>query len=524
MKNASRWVDRLMTAFLPLSFLGPGFLNALAYPLGLHSHDTVRTLIVFSVLGIAALFLCLRVLVLFVKAPDLRPPLLAALLVPAVFGLVYLLALAGPEKRVLVLRSAVMEGYYLAAAWSALVLIAAEKRLRSFLCSCRVCAWILSPIVIFYSIRFYIPSICEQMKKAGLSIFYLGSLDYMSLAYTLFSLCLFLMMELFLYGGGSPKTQGPALWVQDAALFALFSIAITLSGTKGAMLCLALAGCLLVLYARLIKRRRWIGRACFLLAVLPVLLFSTVLYPQSLGESRSVIFIKQLFSVPSDALDNALDNADGIIGKTSVHGVASTILLADSPVSEEEELLPSLSDIFAVCDYVTSGRLIEDLNQGRISQKEADAYFQVYDIMSNTSVGIRMYLFRHSVQEIQTAPLTGQGAFFFQAKYKTYPHNLFLELATDFGLPVTLLALALGLYAFARLIRASMENTVVGMFLLYVFSFLPQSLVSGTLYSYSPFFQYGFCVLLAFYFIPCVKKRNLALWEGVAPAKLPLNK
>lgn len=523
MKQVSRWADRLTAALLPLSFLGSGFLNILAYPLGLHSYDTVRTFIVFGILGAAALFLCFRVLALFVKTPDLRSPLLASLLVPAVFGLVYLLALAGPADRTLVLKSAVIEGCYLIAVWSALILIAAEKRLRSFLRFCRVCAWILSPIILFYCVRFYIPSVCEQVGEANQKVVYLGSLDYMSLAYTLLSLCLFLMMEAFLYAGDVHEKGGRALRIQDIALFALFSIAITLSGTKGAILCLALAGCLLALYAHLIKRRRRIGRIGLFLALLPPLLFSTVLYPPSLGESRNVIFVKQLFSIPFDALDNALNNASDVVGKTATRDSAlSAVLLADRSALEEEEPFPSPSDIFAVDEYVTSGRLSEDLARGRITQEEADAYMRIHDITTNTIVGLRTYLLRRAVQEIKTAPLTGQGAFFFQAKYGTYPHNFFLELAADFGLPVTLLVLALGLYVFARLIRASMENAAVGMFLLYVFSYLPQLLVSGTLYGYLPFFQYGFCVLLAFYLIPRVKKRDPALWEGGAPAMLPL--
>lgn len=527
MKQVSRWTDRLTAVCLPLSFLGPGFLNALTYPLGLHSHDTARTLTVFGILGASALFLLFRVLALFVKTPDLRGPLLASLLVPAVFGLVYLLALAGPADRALVLRSAVVQGYYLAAAWSALVLIAAEKRLRSFLRSCRACAWVLSPILLFYCVRFYIPSVCEQMEKANQRVVYLGSLDYMSLAYTLLPLCLFLMMEAFLYAEDGHEKDGRALWVQDTALFTLFSITIALSGTKGAILCLALAVCLLALYAHLIKCRRRVGRTFLLLALLPLLLFSTALYPQSLGESRSVAFIKELFSQSPDALDSALDDASGVVGETAARDFASVVLLADSPApgtdgAPEEAPLPSLSDIFAVDEYVSSGQINADLASGRITREEADAYMRVYDIMANTSVGIRMYLLRHAVQEIRAAPLTGQGVFFFQTKYGTYPHNFLLELATDFGLPITLLVLALGLYVFARLIRASMENAVVGMLLLYVFSYLPQLLVSGTLYSYSPFFQYGFCVLLAFYFIPRVKRRDPALWEDGAPSRLPL--
>jgi len=175
-------------------------------------------------------------------------------------------------------------------------------------------------------------------------------------------------------------------------------------------------------------------------------------------------------------------------------------------------------------DYINSGQAEAALRAGQLTQEEFDQLVKTAQAISFTSTGGRTYLWSCALREIRKAPLAGQGAFFFQEEYKTYPHNLFLELAADFGLLVTLLVLALGLYVFARLIRASMENAVVGMFSLYVFSYLPQILVSGSLYGYLPFFQYGFCVLLAFYFIPRVKRRAPTLWEDGAPSRLPLKK
>lgn len=524
MTNAAQWPDRLTTAALPLSFLGSGFLNILVFPLGLHHYDAARKLIAFGILGAAALFLFVRVALLYAKAPELRRPVLAAFLIPVLFGAVYLWALAVQADKVFILKQALVQGCYLVSAWSALILILAEKRLRSFLRACRICALILSPIILFYCVRYFIPRALESPAEARRRVAYLGTMDYMSLAYTLFPLCLFLMMEMFLYGGDAREKKKRVFLAQNIALFVLFSSAIALSGTKGTILCLAAGSCLLPVYARLVKQRRRIIRAYVLLAMLPVLLFSTVLYPPSLGESRSVAFFNELFTQPSDALDSALDNASGVVGETAERGFAPADAVFLAGGASEKAPLPSLSDIFAVQDYVDSGQLQADLASGRITREKADAFLRVYDIMAYTSTGIRAYLFRHAFQEIKSAPLTGQGPFFFQEKYGTYPHNFFLELAADFGLPVTLLVLALGLYVFARLIRFSMENAPVGMLLLYVFSYLPQLLVSGTLYNYSPFFQYGSCALLALYIIPLVKKQDPALWEGGAPQRLPLTK
>lgn len=145
---------------------------------------------------------------------------------------------------------------------------------------------------------------------------------------------------------------------------------------------------------------------------------------------------------------------------------------------------------------VTSQAAKEQLESGRLSQEEYDALENFSRTVNNTAMGARMYLWQSAINEIKIAPLAGQGPFFFQCKYETYPHNFFLELATDFGLILTFAVFLLGLYVFVHLIFLALRFPVYMAFTLYVLTFLPQIMISGSAYGQNVFFQYGFCILL----------------------------
>ena len=84
----------------------------------------------------------------------------------------------------------------------------------------------------------------------------------------------------------------------------------------------------------------------------------------------------------------------------------------------------------------------------------------------------------------------------YESKYGTYPHNLYLNLATDFGLVITAAVILLGIITFLKMIRLSKKNLKVLAFTLYIFAYLPATMVGRSVYSNIPFFQYGMCVIL----------------------------
>ena len=161
-----------------------------------------------------------------------------------------------------------------------------------------------------------------------------------------------------------------------------------------------------------------------------------------------------------------------------------------------------------VVGFFTSGQADEALQNGTITQEEYDQIAELSRKLNNTASGGRIALWTNAWNEIKQVPLTGQGPFSFQEKYGTYPHNFFLELATDFGLPVMFLVLIAGVIILFYLIKKSFQTPYLAVFMLYVLAFLPQRFLSGSIYSAEVFFQYGFCILLAWLLRSKGKKRS----------------
>ncbi len=245
MKNVAQRADRLVNAILPLAFFGSGFLNMVSYILGLHAFDTVRTVFNVGILGAAALLCFSQVVLLYLRTPVLRRTLQAASMILVLFGLIYLWALLIQTKKTMILKEALVQGCYLVFSWSAIILIVAEKRLRPFLRSCRIYALILSPIVLYYCVRFYLPGADYYTKN-------LGVLGYMPLAYTLLTVGVFLLLEVLLYDRETGKAAPFFRW--NLGMYVLFSAAIALSGTKGTVLCLVFGSAVLTLYLILNKK------------------------------------------------------------------------------------------------------------------------------------------------------------------------------------------------------------------------------------------------------------------------------
>lgn len=211
------------------------------------------------------------------------------------------------------------------------------------------------------------------------------------------------------------------------------------------------------------------------------MLFTFVLFPNSSLNNRFIDFLGELTSSDSSTIteENAQEAFD-----------AMEKIQTDSSGS------PSAGDIVSA---VIDGTAKEELASGAISQEEYDALKSFSQSMNNTATGARKYLWQSALKEIKSAPLTGQGPLFFQSKYGTYPHNFFFELATDFGLILMLAVLLLGLYVFFRLIRLALRFPAYMAFTLYVLTFLPQIMVSGSAYGHNVFFQYGFCILFVLF-------------------------
>lgn len=239
MKTSSQWLERSIIAILPIAFFGSGFLNMITFVFGLHAWDTVRTIVTFGILGAVALILFYRVVWLYVQVPSLRKPVCFMSSILIVFCTVHLWALIVQADKGVILKNAIVNGCYLLSSWSAFILLTAEDHMQSFLRACRIYALILAPIVLYYCIRFYLPGADYTTRN-------LGALTYMPFAYTLLTANVFLLLEILLYDIHQ-KSPAQFFWI-NLIVFSLFSIAIALSGTKGAIACLLFDSIIFALY------------------------------------------------------------------------------------------------------------------------------------------------------------------------------------------------------------------------------------------------------------------------------------
>lgn len=479
-------LDALVYALLPLAFIGSPFLNCIAFVLDGHRHDVFRSLFVLSIQCVSVIVFLLKIRFLAVRDGKSRRAILAAVLIPLVFGLVYLWAFLTLPDKAMIAKSAVIQGCYLVSSCCAVLIICCDQGLREFLRICRVYALIWAPITLYYCIRFYLPS-------AEYGITDLGVLSAMPLSYGYLGVCLFLLLDLVFFGREMKPALRRGLWV----LYGLNCVAVTLAECKGSILCLFWGSLLTCLISRdsLGFFRRQLAFPTVSLDC--ILLFSTALYPNYGVGNRFTAFLGELGGKDQVTVSNEeIQNTQDILNR----------------VTQPEQPGGETSQHGDVVDYVKSGKADEDLAAGVITEEEYNALRDMKTKLNNTNSGGRLYLWRCAFNEIKESPLTGHGPMAYQAHYGTYPHNLFLELAADFGLPAMLAVLVFGLYVLLRLLRLSWGSLYIRAFTFYVFALIPQHMLSGSLYDASVFFQYGFCILIA---VLCRKRKPVPEAETV---------
>lgn len=489
--------DKIILWVLPLPFLGTPWWNILLFPFGIQEYEPLRKAVVYGVTILTAAMLLFKALTFWKKKESRRLLLLTATL-PIAFGAFYLLAFLSLEHPAKFLVNIITEGCCIVACCSALMIVILDKREMDILRCARVYAVITSPIILYYCIRFYLPSANYYSND-------LGVLSYMPLAYCCLMICIFLFLDAALFQCAQGR-WGRAAWV-DFFLFVLYSAAISLSGTRGTVLCLLFFSLLLPFFFWKEKKNLFFSVA----ALCAILLFSTVLSPTQ-GRDRIKSAIKETVSTivkpvepekpveppePTEPVEpteppepEKPSGIRGLLSAENIDAVAEIIRKADPSISDNP--LNHISETA----YEIAPLALE---RGDITEAEYARLMDMAEYLIRSSWGGRLFLWTCAAREIQAAPLTGHGALYFQEQYETYPHNYFLEIATDFGLIAMCAVLALGLYTFLCLIRFCKKNLFLRAWLLYVISYLPRYMIGTSMYAASAFVQMGFCVVLMIY-------------------------
>ena len=377
--------DKIILAVLPIPFIGSCFFNCLTFFLDGHEHGWLRSGITLGMQAIALCLILIELVRLWIHEPANRDFIKCSIWILVVFFAAMVLALLMQHDIRLVLEYAVVSGGYLFAYYCAFLVIFLKRLLPQFLTVCRYYAVAFVPMMIYYCVRFYLPS-------AEYGVTELGVYPSMSLAYSLVTLCVILMADTILYQ--KPATRAFRL---NIALYVLFSITLTLASSKGPILCLLFAAFLIPVYCLKTKRPTKQSLAFPAWALVAVVLFSTVLYPSYGVENRWIAFLKELVSPESVSMSvEDLDSAQNIIAETTPP--AQTDPSQQTPPTTETdpsgkptpppEKEPSEDTEYQdVVGFFTSGQADEALQNGTITQEEYDQIAELSRKLNNTASG-----------------------------------------------------------------------------------------------------------------------------------------
>ena len=479
--------NKLVLALMPLAFLGVEFLNAVLF--FIHRFDTVRTVLVFGVLCVACGVLMLKMVFIWLQRREVRKTLYCVATIPTVFLVLFAWAYFSLEDLDFAVISIGTNFIRLVMMCCAATILLLEKKFKQFFDVFRVYAILLSPVALYYCIRLYLPTATYEMTN-------LPTVDYMSMAYLLFALILFLIFDIIANG---EEIKRMWYWT-NYALCLLFVIAIALTGTKGTFLCAVFSCVLCLIYMLVIKKRGFLFPISVLLGLL---MFATVLYPSYNFENRALTFLKQMepdsaANIQLEALPPKPDFSQSPSQAPSEEP-SNDSSAPSAPAPDEENTVKVPTRLMDMIECYDNGMALQMYGQGVITEEQFSYMRVLANTWRNSFLAGRKILWRSALQEIRTAPVWGQGPFSFWHEYGTYPHNLLIEIATDFGLIVTVAVLAFAVYMLIRFLKyVWRRSTVHALFLIYILSFMPQLMVSGSVYDAMSFFFFGFAAVLLF--------------------------
>lgn len=231
----------------------------------------------------------------------------------------------------------------------------------------------------------------------------LGEMSYLAISYS--ALFLFSGMVLhYIFGEEFLMLKRKMVYM---VLNFIQVIVITKGGSRGALLILLLFVVLTLIVVLVKKWRR--KQACILLGSICVVACISVCFGK--GDLSKVRWNSLLADFTNGKVVSAIQNREENVGS--------------EPEREESE--------------VGKSEGTESIPQaGLENTDDKNKYVEEFKKSGNMA---RIYLYKYAIHDIMEHPFTGMGAYGYQLKYGTYPHNFLLHLFVDFGIPMTVLIL-----------------------------------------------------------------------------------
>jgi hypothetical protein len=334
-----------------------------------------------------------------------------------------------------------------------------EKKLLVLISSFKWIGLIATPYFVYFSIYVMYHA---AIGTADWGSTLLGDIVYLAVAYSALMISFFCLAEIFYrHHFHEAGLIGARKWINLIVLFAS-TAAFVSAGSRGALIAyIIMLGLFFITSAT--KKLRYVTMMRLILC---------------LGCLMAVLTIAQGGNRYMYAIED-ISNGDLY---TALNSIISAELAEEIRTRMEE----------------TGMTLKEVLEQLKLEYSDNPELLQAIYAITDRSTG-RVYFYRLALTEASSHPFTGIGPFGYHMKYTTYPHNLFLETAADFGFITMALQILFFLSMFIYFIKRFLKDARNLIFLGFLLLSGTKAMLSVDLYNepYLIFISTVFLVMLA---------------------------
>ena len=441
-------IDSIFDKVAPIAFISSPFANIISLYLTLNKIDIIRKIISWGIIGSFFLICLIRLIVIWKDAKENRTVILKTGIIIYIFLGIYMVSLIITSGDWYIVKKFMLFLLYCIPAFIvALDCGIYHKEISLIKNGCMV-GLIIIPGVIFFILKFF------GFNFWGDEWDTFGNISYLVLAYGILVVLIFNIAAVYLKVVNS-------IWEKLGNKISIIvcSMALTVCGSRGVLLSLGVAliaaSAVFIIY----NRKSWfrVFMRCFGLVLISIFVTLIIVPKNSIGIARVIGLVEEI------------SRGD----------------LEQATKSKESEKI--VDRIIEQGGEQSFSEVVKDMTGELEGDKKAETNLQdkydekALEAITNGSMG-RVYLYKIAIELANDNPILGSGPLAYQRLFETYPHNIILELAADFGYIITgIFVICMAYLAVVFLKSLSRLEERRGVFFLMV-AFAVQMMLSGDIY------------------------------------------
>lgn len=428
----------------PLSLISTGFINLLMSICGagsLWENSKITDMVAYSAYALILLVLGVH----FCKCTS-KKVIVQALALLIVFSVPYFIffSMNGFNSHYILNLFIKSLGFCVPAGIVAISIIV-EKCVDKFIEYFYVYNIIVLPFEVFYIVRFNFGDEVDNTRRD------FGLLNYMSIAYLILVLFIFVAISLFVVKRNANRRIKWGLLIIDW-------VAIMYSGTRGAIIACIACCIIIIIYKCFVVKDECKYKAIILLLIL----LSTYVF--------SIYVWSPISAATNWRFNNFIHESEELSNEENAQikdlNIKEIKLQATNYIVENDRNI----------DVSLKNLEKQMVNQYDISKDDAQLFLDTY-IFTN-----RIDLYKISIKEFEKNWLVGNGPLAFAKKYNGYPHNIILEILVDYGVIGCFVFGGGIIFIFYRIFPLIKQYREIAGISIYALSIGVTYLVSGTIY------------------------------------------